>query len=203
MKRLIAYELRMWLALGRWIARRPPRGGRPFRYAAPVVPIIWTFIVLSAVEIPIADLLLPWHGVRIAMLVLGAWGVTWMVGLLASMYVNTHAIGEDGITVRYGLNIDFFVPWDAIAEVRANKRPLQTSKTVHFDQTSAGSALSVAVGSQTAVDLVLAEPRVVRLPSGDSEPVTEIRVNADDPDAFVAEAREHLSRRRAESASAH
>ncbi|MCP2323914.1 hypothetical protein HDA40_002421 [Hamadaea flava] len=203
MIRLMAYEWRMWLALGRWIARRPPRGGRPFRYAAPVVPIIWTFIVLSAVEIPIADLLLPWRGVRIAMLVLGAWGVTWMIGLLASMYVNTHTIGEDDINVRYGLSIDFPVPWEAIAEIRANQRPLQTSKTVHFDQTKTGTALSVAVGSQTAVDLVLVSPQVVRLPSGDSEPVTEIRINADDPAAFVAEARAHLTRRRAESASAH
>ncbi|NUT20425.1 MAG: PH domain-containing protein [Hamadaea sp.] len=202
MRWMIGYEVRMWHALIRWIARRPPKGGRPFRYAAPVVPIIWTFIVLSAVEIPIVDLLLPWKSVRIVMLALGAWGVTWMVGLLASMYVNTHAIGDEGITVRNGLTVDFFVPWEAIAEVRVNKRPLQSSKTVHFDQTSAGPALSVAVGSQTAVDLVLAEPHVVRLPSGDSEPLAEIRINADDPAAFVAEAREHLSRRRAESAPA-
>jgi hypothetical protein len=189
----LVYELNMWRSLYRWILRKPPTGGRPFRYAAPVIPIIWTFIVLSAIEIPMADLLLPWQSLRIALLALGAWGLTWMIGLLASMYVNPHAVGDAGLRVRYGLSVDFTVPWTAIASIRPNSRPLQSSRTVQFEQTSAGLVLSVAVGSQTAVDITLHNPMVVRLPSGDSKPVVEIRVNADDAEALVAAARQHVA----------
>ena len=53
------------------------RGARGFSYHRPVLMVLWIFIGLSAFEIPIIDLIVHrWPPVRIAMLVLGIWGVT-------------------------------------------------------------------------------------------------------------------------------
>jgi hypothetical protein len=36
-----------------------------------VTPVIWAFIGLSAIEIPVAHLLLPWQTARVIVLVVG------------------------------------------------------------------------------------------------------------------------------------
>ena len=65
-------------------ARGCPRGASGFAYHSPVLTILMIFIVLSAIEIPIIDLIVhPWPWVRIPLLILGIWGVTWMIGLAA------------------------------------------------------------------------------------------------------------------------
>jgi hypothetical protein len=43
--------------------------------------------------------------------------------------------------------------------------------------------------SQTSVDVRLRRPTTFPLPKGESEPVEELRLYADDPDAFVRKAR--------------
>ena len=67
-KRVLMLELRIYASIGRFVARRPavPRGAAGFGYHRPVLTILIVFIVLSAVEIPIVDLVVhPWPVVRI------------------------------------------------------------------------------------------------------------------------------------------
>lgn len=74
MYRALVIELRIYASIGRAIARRPsvPVGGTAIGYHRPVLTVLIVFIVLSAVEIPIVDLIVHrWAGVRIAFLVLG------------------------------------------------------------------------------------------------------------------------------------
>ena len=52
--------------------------------------------------------------------------------------------------------------------------------------------LSLGVASQTSIDVLLRRPLNVEVAKIQSEPVTEIRFHADDPDALVAAAQEYV-----------
>ena len=72
-RRAVSFELGVWRSLYRWTPRRPlgPEDSETFGYAGPVTPVIWAFIGLSAIEIPVAHLLLPWQTARVIVLVVG------------------------------------------------------------------------------------------------------------------------------------
>lgn len=190
----------MWRSLGRWILRRPPAlepGAEAFSYVGVVKPILGAFIALSAVEIPIFDLIIrhtvPWPSVRHTVLALGILGLLWMIGLFASLRIHPHVADATGLRVRNGFSVDFLVPWTAVATVGARYRSLPSSRAVQVEHDDAATILNVGAGRQTSVDVVLREPLSVALPKGPSEPVTEIRLYADDPAALVARARQHLA----------
>ncbi|TYC23990.1 hypothetical protein FXF52_12915 [Micromonospora sp. MP36] len=202
LRRVIAYEVGMWVSLGRWLLRRPPAlepGAAAFSYVGVVKPILIAFIALSAIEIPIFDLILrhtlPWPSVRHTVLALGIWGLLWMIGLFAALRIHPHAADAEGLRVRNGFSVDFRLPWTAVARVDARYRSLPSGRSVQLEPDEAGVVLNVATGKQTSVDIVLREPLSVRLPKGPSGPVHEIRLYADDPAALVARAREHLAAR--------
>lgn len=191
----VRYELRIWRSLGIWLfrLRTVPPGARAHRYAGPVTPFMIVFIAVSAVELPVLHLLLPWEAVRLIVDILSVWGLFWMIGLLASVRVHPHLVTDEGIWVRYGLSVDVMVPWDAVASVRSQGRGVEGGRTVHYEQTPAGRVASVLVMKQTTVDLVLRGPTVFEdLPRHGDEPVVELRLYADDPAALVADLRERL-----------
>jgi hypothetical protein len=70
----------------------------------------------------------------------------------------------------------------------AAKAPVIWSRTVQVDE----HVPSVVALSQTNVDIVLRGPTTLPV-RGDGEPVTEVRLYADDPAALVAHARRHLT----------
>jgi hypothetical protein len=107
-RRAISFELGMWRSLYRWIARRPvaPPGAKAFGYSAEKTPILWAFIALNAIEIPAFHLLLPWPTVRRIVDVLGAYSFVWMLGLLASIRVHPHVVGDSGLRIRSGFSIE-------------------------------------------------------------------------------------------------
>ena len=55
-------------------------GADAFPYAGDVTPVLWAFIVVSAIEVPVVHLLVPWESLRLALDVAGVYGVLWMVG---------------------------------------------------------------------------------------------------------------------------
>jgi len=183
-RKAVSFELGMWRSLYRWILRRPPATGTVFGYAGAVTPIFGVFIGMSIVEVPILHLILPWPTVRFISLMLGAYGVFWMVGLLASMRVNPHLVDDSGLRIRYGLSVDLTVPWDHIAAIRKRYNTLPMGRTVRVED----GALHVAVSNQTSVDVVLREPTVFAPSKG--EHVREVRIHADDPDALVRRVRQ-------------
>jgi len=189
-RRGAAFELGLYRSLYRWVFRRPvgPEGSAPFAYIGIVQAPLWAFIGLSAVEMPILHLVLPWRSAQIASLALGFWGLAWMVGLLASLHVYPHLIADSGLRIRYGSAIDIDVPWEAVAAIRHRRRDCPGSRTVHLDQEEAGTVAQIAMSGQTNIDLVLRRPLTVPLKGG-RETVTELRFFADDPRTLVAHAR--------------
>lgn len=195
-RKAIRYELLMWRSLYRWTLRRPRAwspGAALFPYAATLTPLLLAFIGVSAIEIPILHLILPWETVRLVADVLGIYGLFWMVGILAGMRVHPHVVSDEGVRIRYGFTVDVTIPWDAIASVRTRNRPLPKNRTVQVEPTEHGLAAHIVVLSQTNVDIALRRPATVALPQTGGEPIGELRCYADDPAAFVARARAHLA----------
>ncbi len=195
-RRAVSYELGLWRSLYRWVFRRPPAldgDARTFGYTGAVALLFWVFIGVSAVEIPVAHVILPWEIAQRISLVIGFYGLLWMVGLLASLYVHPHVVDDAGLRLRYGTSVDISVPWEAVATVRSRRRTAPSGRGLQLEDTDSGTIAHLGMSSQTSVDVVLSRPTKVPLPKGASEPVTELRFYADDPDALVACAREHLT----------
>ncbi len=197
-KRALLLELSIYANIGRFIARRPaiPRGATGFSYHKPVLTVLIIFIVLSAVEIPIVDLIVHrWPVVRVLFLILGIWGVTWMFGFLCAYLMKPHTVGSDGIRVRQGLETDLAFSWDDIASVARNKR-VDEPKSPRFEETDASRILVYRMQDETDIEIELERPTVVRLPGGGAkgggQTITGLRIWVDDPRAFMDEVRKHL-----------
>ncbi|GGD64917.1 hypothetical protein [Microbacterium murale] len=192
--RALLAELRIYASIGRAIARRPavPRGGTGIGYHRPVLTILIVFIVLSAIELPIIDLIVHrWPAVRITLLIIGIWGLTWMIGLLCAMLLRPHSVGPDGIRVRNGLEVDVALPWDEIASVAISRR-IDEPKQPRID----GAEYAERIQDETNIEIELERPHAVRLPGlpprGGEHLVTSVRIWADDPRAFLDAARPFL-----------
>lgn len=197
-KRALLLELSIYANIGRFIARRPaiPRGAAGLSYHKPVLTVLIIFIVLSAVEIPIVDLIVHrWPVVRVLFLILGIWGVTWMFGFLCAYLMKPHTVGPDGIRVRQGLEVDLVFSWDDIASVARNKR-VDEPKSPRFEETDASRILVYRMQDETDIEIELERPTVVRLPGGGAkggeQTITGLRIWVDDPRAFMDEVRKHL-----------
>ena len=192
--RALRAEIRVYTSIGRAITRRPaiPAGGTGIGYHRPVLTVLFIFIGLSAVEIPILDLIVHrWPAVRIAMLILGIWGVTWMVGYLCAMLMRPHTVGPDGIRVRNGLEIDVPVSWDDVASVEIARRVDEPKQPRVADREYAER-----MQDETNILVTLERPVEINLPGlpprGGTHRVESIRLWADDPKAFLAAARPFL-----------
>jgi hypothetical protein len=196
--RALKVELRIYANIGRFIARRPAiaPGAAGFSHHKPVQTILIIFIVLSAVEIPVLDLIVHrWPAVRIAVLILGIWGVTWMFGLLCGYLMRPHTVGPDGIRVREGLETDIHLTWDDIASV-ARERRVDEPKTPKITDKDGARTLSLRMQDETVIAIELERPTAVRLPGsapkGGVQVLDEVRIWVDDPTGFMAEVRKHI-----------
>lgn len=196
--RALKLELRIYASIGRFVARRPAiaPGATGFGYHKPVFTILMIFIVLSAVEIPIIDLIVHrWPVVRISFLVLGIWGLTWMFGLLAAYLMRPHTVGPEGIRVREGLEIDILLTWDDVASI-ARERRVDEPKTPRVTEADARRTLSLRMQDETVIVIELERPTLVRLPGfppkGGDQEVDLVRIWVDEPAAFMDAVRQHI-----------
>ncbi len=187
-------ERATWVNLARWITRRPavPDGAEGFPYAAAMNPVLIAFIAVSAIEIPVAHLLIPWTWLQIIVLIIGIWGLGWMVGLLATVQLHPHLADGTGIRIRNANRADLAIPWEAVASVGQRLRSLDSGKTLQLEETRGGTAVIVCVTSQTNVELRLDRPVIFELPQGPVEAI-EVRCYADDPAALAAAIRARIT----------
>ncbi len=205
-KRAVIMELRITESLWRVIARRPKLspGDRGFRYHRPVLTVLIVLMVVSAVEIPILDFIVHrWLPVRIFFLVLGIWGVTWMIGLLCGYLTRPHTVGPRGIRVREGLELDIAIPWENFAEIRLFETksdpndPDNKPKRL-FDEDGA-RVCAIRIASETNLELRLEGPTRVRLPGlppkGGDQEIEVLRFWSDDPKGMLRAVAEELEGR--------
>jgi hypothetical protein len=196
LRRGVMFEVRLYLSLFRWVTRRPVTPSpqvHAFGYTRDVTPLLWLWIFASAIEIPFLHLLIPWPTVRIVALVLGGWGVAWMIGFLATLKVHPHLLSDYALRVRSGHSTDITIPFEAIATIAVQRRDLpSSSRTLQPRETSSGMDLQVSVSGQVNVHVVLRQPTTVPTPKGSME-ITELSFLADDAQALVSRARSRLS----------
>lgn len=168
----VLLELALYRSLARWVARRPdvPAGATPVGYAQLVGPMLWLWIFGSATETVAVELVLrhidaAWaETVRLPLLVLGIWGVLWMLGMLASYRVRPHLIDPDGLRIRSGARTWVDVPLHAVTGTRSVEHELPgTIRAVHLDD----ELLLVGVSGRTNVELALDGPTVLRTSKGE------------------------------------
>jgi hypothetical protein len=194
----VLLELSIYANIARFVARRPaiPHGARGFSFHKPVLAILIVFLVLSAVEIPIIDLIVrPWPFIRIPVLVLDIWGLTWMFGILCAFLVRPHTVGPEGIRVRGGLETDVALGWDDIASVTRDLR-VEEEKPPRITVIDGEPSLMMHVNNETNIEIELEQPTVVRLPGhgafGGEQVVTRVRLWTDERAGFMDEVRRHL-----------
>lgn len=189
-----AMEAAGWRSIGRALAFRPrvPAGASAFSYDKPFRTVLIMFLVLSAIEIPIVDLITHrWPAVRIPLLVLGIWGVLTMTGILLSYLTRPHAVGPAGIRVRSGGEIDLDLPWEIIASVVPRRRSLPEAPSLCLVGIGDEQVLCHVAQDGTDIDIVLEEPTTFTLPQG-AVTVSEVRISVDDRAAFLDAVRTHI-----------
>jgi hypothetical protein len=167
----VTLEIGIWRSLFFWVARRVPGhgpGAQSFAYAKQVTPLLVAFIVVSAVELPVVHLLLPWDTVRLIVLVLSVWGLLWMVGFLAGMKVFRHLLDDTGLRIRSGATVDIHIPWDAIKGVTSRRGGAPTGKSVDVERGDDGEVTEVRFYADDARALVAAAQE--RLPEAATSP---------------------------------
>ncbi|WP_280304619.1 hypothetical protein [Nocardia neocaledoniensis] len=195
-RRFVRWEIDMWVSLARAITRRPDTaGGTPIRYAGAMSAVLWAFVIVSAVEIPAVHLLIPWAPVRLAALALGAWGLLWMLGLLAAHHMYPHLLAAEHLRLRYLRRTELAVPLVAVRAVRGDLRAYDDSKSLH--RTEKG-IIALPVGSSTNVRVDLTALHAFTTAHGELTSET-IAFWADDPRAAIAEIRAALPKQRSEA----
>jgi hypothetical protein len=195
-KRAVLLELWGYVSIFRYVFRRPrvPAGATAFSYHGPVRATVIAFIVVSALELVVVDLLVRrWPTVRIVLLVLGVWGLVWMFGMLFGFLTRPHAVGPAGVRVRSGAEVDIALDWDVIDAVVLRKRIARDEQPLVTDDGRGGCALHLRMEHATNLDVRLTQRVQVRLPHG-TETVSTIHLFADAPQAFLSEVHRHCAR---------
>ena len=186
-----SYEAGIWRNLYRWLTRRAiDPDAALFGYASQITPLLLAFIFLSALEIPILPLLLPWPAVRYSLLVLGVWALLWMLGLLASLRTNQHVVSEVGLRLRSGFQFDASIPWEQISAIQHRRSSTRQKLQIEHNQTGA----SVALQGTNNVEVAFREPILVRFLDGRQANVDAIHFYADSPTALLTAVKAHLAR---------
>lgn len=192
-KEAILLELALYRSLARWIARRPdvPEGATAIGYAQLVAPMLWLWIFGSTTEAVVVEVVLRqvdagWaEAIRSPVLLVGIWGVLWMLGMMAAYRVRPHLITGELLRVRNSARTWVEVPLAAIAATNTAEHELPgIMRAVHLQD----DLLLVGVSSRTNLELTLIGSTVLRTSKGN---LTAGRVGlwVDDPRMVAAQLR--------------
>jgi hypothetical protein len=193
-RRATLMEIRGYQSIYRFLFRRPrvPDGAAGFSYHQPVLPILIVILVVSAIEMVVVDVIVSrWTYVRFTLLALSIWGLVYMLGLLFGMLVRPHAVGPDGIRVRYGSEVDIPLAWDDIRSVTRRKNVIQERQPKVTVNADGEATLHMRIVNETNIEVELNRPLPLRLPHG-TETVSRVHLYADDSAAFLRVAQRYI-----------
>jgi hypothetical protein len=193
-KRAILMELRGYQSIYRFMFRRPkvPAGAEGFSYHQPILAIMIVFIVVSAVEVVVVDRIVHrWTYIRLPLLIISIWGLVWMLGLLFGMLARPHAVGPDGIRVRYGSEVDIPIAWNDVYSVTRRKQVIQDKQPKVTIDENGVATLHMRIQNETNIEVRLERRVPLKLPHG-IESVCTVKLYADDPTRFMDAVRSHI-----------
>jgi len=192
--------LSLYRSLARWLARRPdvPRGATPIGYSRLVAPMLWLWIFGSSVEVVDVEVVLrrldqPWAAAaRVPLLVLGIWGVAWMLGMLASYRVRPHLLTDTELRARSGARTWLVLPLDAVESTRVVEHEVPgVIRALHVERELA----LVGAGSRTNLEMMLTRPTTVSTSKGEAT-LPQVGIWVDEPHEIAAQLRPLLATRR-------
>lgn len=192
-KRLAVMELRLYAALVRWCLRRRdvPAGAEPWGYAALVTPVLWLWVFGSATELVVFHLVIPWEGLRLIVDIVSAWGLLWMLGMLAAYRIRPHLLLPRELRIRNSVHHDIVVPRGAVAAASVREADLPSAMfALHVMSDEQGTHLSLGVSGRTNVVVRLQPGTTLRTAKGVVHADT-VRFWVDDPRRCVARLNEH------------
>ena len=137
--------------------------------------ILIVFVSVSAVELAVVDVVVrPWPHIRVPLLILGIWGLVYMLGMLFGMLTRPHAVGRDGLRVRNGPEVDIALPWADIHEVVARKHVVQEKQPKVIIDDTGRATLHLRMQNETNIEVRLARPVTVRLPGSREKVIRSI-----------------------------
>ena len=193
-RRATMLEVHGYQSIYRFLFRRPkvPPGATGFSYHRSVLEILIVFVVVSAVELVVVDVVVQrwWPQMRIPLLVLGCWGLILMFGLLFGMLTRPHAIGPQGIRVRSGAEIEIPLSWNDIYSVTRRKDMVEGKQPRVTVDDNGDATLHMRMQNETNIEVKLERPMSFRLPHG-IETVGQVNLYADDAKGFMEAVRQH------------
>ena len=187
MRRAVSMELAGWASIARFLSRRPvvPPGADAFSYDAPFRGTLIVFLVVSAVEVVAVDLVTHrWPDVRLPLLVLGIWGVLFMLGMLLGFVTRPHAVGPDGIRFRCGAEVDVDLPWELVRSATPRRLRLTDAPALCLTGPPNDQTLHQVVESRTDIEVELQHAITIELPAGPVA-IRRLHLAVDDPKAFA------------------
>ncbi|MDQ2806207.1 MAG: hypothetical protein M3Z04_04695 [Chloroflexota bacterium] len=183
--RLVAMEPRIYVCLYRFLRRSPPAADEFAYYRRSMMGAVVALIFLTApFEVLAYELLIPWAGVRWALLALTLYSMLWLLGFYASLRTLPYRLAADGLQLHYGLVAEGTVPYAALADATLERRKAPQGR--EGLQTSRDGALYLAIGGRTDLTLRLHTPVIIQGLFQPQPPATVLHLAADDPAALVA-----------------
>lgn len=180
------YEFTAYASLVALLARRlyVPAGATPFGYTKGTLSIPIALVVASLIEAVAVHFLIPWVWLRIVLLIVTAWGIVFLAGVIAMKIVYPHYLSGDTLYLRYGAREVAQVPLASIAQLQ--QRPNYAHTQVAID----GEAVVLTQFHSTNVRVSLNRPCSAapplpkkKLPAGFQ--AREFLLYVEDPEEFV------------------
>lgn len=199
-------ELALYRSLARWILRRPdvPGDATAIGYAQLVAPMLWLWIFGSATEVVVVEMVLRsidtgWaHAFRLPLLVIGIWGVLWMLGMMAAYRVRPHLLSTDRLRVRNSARTWVDVPMEVVESARSAEHEVPgVVKSLHIED----GLLLVGVSSRTNLELKLTGPVTLATSKGPAQAITRVGLWVDDPRDVVSQLQPVLAKVRTQRES--
>ena len=186
--RLIVGEPKIWAAIVLWRSRRSQKDPRAFHNPASsnlglIVVVVLGLVLLEGVGGGLLARLAPWPWLSPVLIIIAAYAAVWIVGIYASLRAFPHLVTEQGLLLRYGVLGEAWIPWGEVDHVVKESR---TSPGGMDGLSTKDGIATLAVGGRTAVTIRRRSPGKVKGFLRETAGITQIRVAADDPDAFLA-----------------
>jgi hypothetical protein len=117
------------------------------------------------------------------LIIISVYAAVWIVGIYASLRAFPHLVTEQGLLVRYGVLGEAWIPWGDVEHV---VKESHTSPGGMDGLSTNDGIATLAVGGRTAVTIRRRSPGTVKGFLRETAGISQIRVIADDPDAFLA-----------------
>ena len=190
-------EPRLFASLFRWTFRRVKLADNEFGYhRRSMLRAIMPLLIISApIELVVVHLLAhafsPWGWLKWVLLILGIYGILWLLGLYASLVTLPHRLEETGLRLRHGVFAEGFVPYEEIEDAVRTDRKAPNSGD-GLSHAPGEDALYLTTGGRTDVTLRLRVPRSIDGCLKESTPACLVHLAADDPGRLAWELRRRL-----------